>query len=54
MTELIAFWGTALIIAIVLVALRDVYTDDPRRSSSHRPPRSHHDDPFSHTGAWFH
>jgi hypothetical protein len=53
MTELLIFWTIVLIVTAVAVALREIHDDDPRRGTSYHPPRSHHDDPFSHTGASF-
>jgi hypothetical protein len=43
MTELIIFWTIVLLVAGVLVALRDIYDD----GHGHRPPPpSHHPDEF--------
>lgn len=55
MTEIaLIFWTVVFLAGVVAFLIRDVHDDDPTRSSGVQPPRSHHDDPFSHTGASFH
>ncbi len=55
MTEIAyIFWTLVFFAGFVAFLIRDIDDDDPRRNPTYQPPRSHHDDPFSHTGASFH
>ena len=51
MTALILFWLLVIVLTAVLVALREVASDDPRRSSAYHPPRSHPVDPLEPSGS---
>lgn len=53
MTALALFWLLVTILTALLVALREVAADDPRRSSAYRPPRSHPLDPFESGGSTY-
>lgn len=54
MTALILFWSLVLLTATVLVVLREVAEDDPRRHRGYTPPRSHHADAFERSGSAYH
>lgn len=56
MTEIaILFWTLVFVAgAVALLLGLEVLDDDPTRRADYQPPRSHHDDPFEHTGASFH
>lgn len=51
MTALALFWFLVITTTAVLVVLREVLADDPRRSRSYTPPRSHPVDPFELRGS---
>ncbi len=47
MFEFFVFLAAVTFVAVIGAALRDIHDDDPTRSSSYVPPRSHPDDSFS-------
>lgn len=53
MIPLLLFWFLVLTTAAVLAVLREVVEDDPTRSRSYTPPRSHPVDPFEITGSTY-
>lgn len=55
MSELLLFLLLVLLVTGVALALLEVIdADDPTLHTDYRPPRSHPDDPFSHSGSWYH
>ncbi|MBM7510145.1 MULTISPECIES: hypothetical protein [Nocardioides] len=55
MSELLFFITLVLLVTGVALALLEVIdADDPFFHTDYRPPRSHPDEPFDHSGSWYH
>lgn len=55
MSALLFFITLVLLVTGVALALLEVIdADDPFFRTDYRPPGSHPDDPFTHSGSWYH